>query len=309
MAGQRCRHHLFALPPRPRGRRRAPLPTPKHIALWAFSLFGRAGAWRSNGEEALHAHAHGSAAHTHSTDDLLARRSTASHGDTRWKQTKTAARARRYAGLAAVLAEAPGFPGSGIREPPQVQAHREITRAVPAALRPRPDSLAHLQAADGEDAADLDGPAYARLAPWGVGGSQSQSRNRPRRHARLTKKSKSHSKRSTKSHSSGTSSTLASPPPISRSFPHPHSGATEFGAFTGGLASVENDFDGTPGGCSTFNDEAAEGVEETEVVREALPSPELSRGAGGFRFRNGGGTRMGMGGFSDVPLPFGDPSG
>ncbi|KAJ7881704.1 hypothetical protein B0H14DRAFT_1498062 [Mycena olivaceomarginata] len=33
--------------PGPRGRRRAPPRTSKHIGLWAFSLFGRAGAWRS----------------------------------------------------------------------------------------------------------------------------------------------------------------------------------------------------------------------------------------------------------------------
>jgi hypothetical protein len=81
------------------------------------------------------------------------------------------------------------------------------------------------------------------------------------------------------------------------------------GAFTSGFASVEDDFDGTPGEFSTFNDEAAEGVKEAEVVREALPSPGLSRGAGGLRFGNGGGNGMGMGGFRGVPPPFGDPSG
>ncbi|KAJ7754296.1 hypothetical protein B0H14DRAFT_3166500 [Mycena olivaceomarginata] len=88
-------------------------------------------------------------------------------------------------------------------------------------------------------------------------------RNRAPRHAR-PKKSKS--KRTTESKSSATSSTLASPPPTSASFPHGvcDSGVyadppTELGAFTSGTRGVEDDFDGTPGGFSTFNDEAAKG--------------------------------------------------
>jgi hypothetical protein len=44
---------------------------------------------------------------------------------------------------------------------------------------------------------------------------------------------------------------------------------TELGAFISGTRGVEDDFDGTPGGFSTFNDEAAKGEEEAEVVREA----------------------------------------
>ncbi|KAJ7780430.1 hypothetical protein B0H14DRAFT_3164163 [Mycena olivaceomarginata] len=105
---------------------------------------------------------------------------------------------------------------------------------------------------------------------------------------------KSKSKRTTKSKSSATSSTLASPPPTSPSFPHGvrdsplRDSGVEFGAFTSGGA--EDEFDGTPGGFgSSFGVEVeAEAEAEPEVLREALPSPGLSRGAGGFRFGGGG---------------------
>jgi hypothetical protein len=75
-----------------------------------------------------------------------------------------------------------------------------------------------------------------------------------------------------------------------RDFPLRDSGV-EFGAFA--VASAKDDFDGTPGGFdSNFGVEAEA---EAEVLREALPSPGLSRGADGFRFSGGGGK--GMGGF------------
>ncbi|KAJ7309474.1 hypothetical protein DFH08DRAFT_944205 [Mycena albidolilacea] len=43
--------------------------------------------------------------------------------------------------------------------------------------------------------------------------------------------------------------------------------------------------------------EVGAGERGAEVVREALPSPGLSRGAGGFRFGNGSGNGMGTDGF------------
>ncbi|KAJ7834817.1 hypothetical protein B0H14DRAFT_2590708 [Mycena olivaceomarginata] len=173
---------------------------------------------------------------------------------------------------------------------------------------PAPDALAQLQDADDEDAADLDRLAYARWAPRPMGGSQSQWRSSGRSsgsgsgalpyspvgeiaYAGMPGPKKSKSKRTTKSKSSATSSTLASPPPSATSFPHGvrdsplRDSGMEFGAFTSGGA--EDEFDGTPGGFdSSFGVEAEA---EPEVVREALPSPGLSRGAGGFRFGGGAG--------------------
>ncbi|KAF8177711.1 hypothetical protein K438DRAFT_1845065 [Mycena galopus ATCC 62051] len=253
--------------------------------------------------------------------------SSASQGVSEGGETDLERRARRKARkemrrLAAALAEAPhtpdsgefeGFPGSGDLPP---AAHRGIPAPFLQLSSAPPDALAHLQAADDDEAADLDGLAYARLAPRAMGSSQSQSRSSGRSSGsgsgapyspvgvgdgsydgqRKKSKSKSKSKRSNKSQSSATSSTLASPPPTSSGFPHTmrdsdanvRDSAIEvddsFGAFA--HAQADEDFDGTPGGfTSTF------GVgEEAEVVREALPSPGLSRGGGGFRF---GGAKMG----------------
>ncbi|KAJ7712895.1 hypothetical protein B0H14DRAFT_2645061 [Mycena olivaceomarginata] len=188
--------------------------------------------------------------------------------------------------LAAALAEAPGAPtefegflGSGSGEPLQVQVHRGIPVPFLQLSAPAPDSHLHPQvhAEDDEDAAaDPDGLTYACLAPWGMETA----------HVGMPRLKKSKSKHATKSKCSATSSTLASPPPYVTSFPHspsfPHDSGVEFGAF----AVAQDDFDGTPGGLSTFPDEL--GVEadvagdagEAEVVRDALPSPGLSRGAG-----------------------------
>ncbi|KAJ7319306.1 hypothetical protein DFH08DRAFT_1035013 [Mycena albidolilacea] len=206
--------------------------------------------------------------------------------------------------LAAARAEAPHtptefevFPESGELPP---APHKDIPAPFLhlSAPGPAPDALAHLQAAEDEGAADLNGLAYrAVVGEWEWSAVLTCGRNRLRRHAQAQK---SKSKRITKSKSSATSSTLASPPPTSASFPHGvrDSGVyadspTEFGPFTSGTGGVEDEFDGTPGGFdSSFGVEADA---EPEVAREALPSPGLSRGAGGFRFGGGGGK--GMGGF------------
>ncbi|KAJ7754278.1 hypothetical protein B0H14DRAFT_3166498 [Mycena olivaceomarginata] len=337
----------------PRGRKRAPPRTPKHMSLWGFNVFGRArGVALEGGDDALHARPHplasgpaaGNAAAAgkrtkrrgaqHSTDDLLAR-AALDAGPTQLKdghadtpvESDHERRARRKARkemrrLAAALAEAPhtptefeGFPGSGELPPAPHKGIPAPFLHLPA-LGPAPDALAQLQAADDEDAADLDGLAYARLAPRPMGGSQSQSRSSGRSsgsgsgappyspvgeiaYVGMPRPKKSKSKRSTKSKSSATSSTLASPPPTSPSFPHGvrdsplRDSGVEFGAFTSGGA--EDEFDGTPGGFDSNFGVEAEVEAEPEVLREALPSPGLSRGAGGFRFSGGGGK--GMGGF------------
>ncbi|KAK7050230.1 hypothetical protein R3P38DRAFT_3387068 [Favolaschia claudopus] len=203
------------------------------------------------------------------------------------------------------------------------------TNAPPSALetlRASNDAaLADLRfSAEEADEADLDGVVYARLTPRGGGGGGSRSSGRssnsgsgmggqmpyspiagahPDSTALPPKKSKSKrdkSSRTSKSKSSATSSTLASlsPPPSatrgsfvaakhrdSEEFVKEQEGFAkeEFGAF----AQEEEEFDGTPGGFS-FGD-----VEEVRVVREALPSPGLSRANSG----GGGGFGAGMGGF------------
>ncbi|KAK7059964.1 hypothetical protein R3P38DRAFT_3252197 [Favolaschia claudopus] len=178
--------------------------------------------------------------------------------------------------------------------------------------------------AEEADEADLDGVVYARLAPRSGAGGGSRSSGRssnsgsgmggqmpyspiggahPDSTTLPPKKSKSKrdkSSRTSKSKSSATSSTLASlsPPPSATrgSFvaaKHRDSEEfvkqqEEFGTFAHAHAE-EEEFDGTPGGFS-FGD-----VEEVRVVREALPSPGLSRAnsnSGG-----GGGFGAGMGGF------------
>ncbi|KAJ7824198.1 hypothetical protein B0H14DRAFT_3874946 [Mycena olivaceomarginata] len=223
------------------------------------------------GDEALHAHAHvsakstdaaaagkhrtskrrGSAAHTHSTDDFLAR-TALDAGPTQLKDTKPRCAHRKVRKgmrrLAAALVEAPGTPtefegfsGSGELPP---APHKAIP--APFLQLPDADALAHLQAAEDKDAADLD--AYARLAPSGAGGSQSQSRSSGR--------SSGSGSGAPYSPVEAMSSTLVSPPPSSASafFPHSPSFAhpardsgVEFGAFTGGVREGD-DFDGTPGG-------------------------------------------------------------
>jgi hypothetical protein len=73
----------------------------------------------------------------------------------------------------------------------------------------------------------------------------------------------------------------------------------EFGAFAHAHAGEEDDFDGTPGGLDSFGAESESEAFAAEMAgfsREALPSPGLSRGGGGFGFGANEGAR-GMGGF------------
>ncbi|KAJ7712903.1 hypothetical protein B0H14DRAFT_675847 [Mycena olivaceomarginata] len=100
-----------------------------------------------------------------------------------WKRTTSAVRAtrhaRRYAGSQLRRRRIPR-PSSkdslGVGAPGAAQRHTCAVLHL-SASGPAPDALAHLQAAEDEDAAHLDGLAYARLAPRPVGGSQSQSRS------------------------------------------------------------------------------------------------------------------------------------
>ncbi|KAJ6562390.1 hypothetical protein B0H19DRAFT_1144357 [Mycena capillaripes] len=396
----------------PRGRRRPPPRTPRHIALWGFNLFGTgrrgAGVALEGGDEALHGpNSHpntstaangtadastprrskrrGSAAGHSSTSDLFAR-AALEPAPTQLQDVTEAdieRRARRKARkemrkLAAALAadadaenpsspSHPGFEGA----PPEFHGHPHLNltfhpapvphRGIPSPFLPHPPPQ---DAAQDDDEADLDGMAYARLAPRPTNGSQSQSASRSSGRSSnsgasasaspygytgvgqaqgivyvgmpapspitKTKKTKSKSSgRSAKSKSSATSSTLASPPPSATSFsvPAPRGGGKdedEFGPFaaagggeeefdgTPGGFSVppttafeeEEDFDGTPGGLSSPSppyspfdaDEAQTQIKiHMQVPREALPSPGLSRGGGGFNFSAGG--ARGMGGF------------
>ncbi|KAJ7309480.1 hypothetical protein DFH08DRAFT_1049846 [Mycena albidolilacea] len=227
------------------------------------------------------------------------------HADTP-VETDHERRARRKAckemrRLAAGLAEAPhtltgfeGFPGSG-ELPPAPHKGIPVPFLHLSAPGPAPDALTHLQAAENEDAAGLDGLVRSS----GSGSGVPYSPVGEVAYVGMPRPKKSKSKRSTKSKSSATSSTLASPPPTSPSFPHGvrdsplRDSGVEFGAFTGGGA--EDEFDGTPGGFDSNFGVEAEAEAEPEVLREALPSPGLSRGAGGFRFGGGGGK--GIGGF------------
>ncbi|KAJ7309478.1 hypothetical protein DFH08DRAFT_1049836 [Mycena albidolilacea] len=320
--GTSSKGHLAALPPRPPKRRHAPPHIPKHLALYGFSLFGRA---RSEGvDNALHA-APATGRHRwskRSTGDLLAwaaldaeptQLTDVSAADVAWRSTAyadtnvetdqrpprapqgthaDAAACSRARGGAGYAHRVRGLPRQREWGAPTYRTQGDTSPPFLQLSTPAPGAHLHLQAhaEDDEDAAvDLDGLAYARLAPRGVGGSQSQSCSSGRSsgsgsrascspveeiaHIGMPRPTKSKSKRTTKSKSSATSSTLTSPPPSSASFPHGvrDSGVyadspAEFGAFTSGTGGVEDDFDGTPGGFSTSNDEAAEGIEEAEVV-------------------------------------------
>ncbi|KAJ6553502.1 hypothetical protein DFH09DRAFT_1366144 [Mycena vulgaris] len=289
----------------PRGRRRAPPRTPKHIAFFGFNLFGSgrvklpvddaadplhrppagANAARSRRAEALE-----------STTNLLSR-AALDAGPEQLSGEDIERRARRRARkemrrLAAAVAqqEQPrpddfeGFPGNG--SPLTPSAHR----GIPAPF------LASAQ--DDEDAADLDGATYARLAPRGgsAGGSRSSGSGSGvgAEYEREPKKTK---KRSTKSKSSTTSSTLHSPREEEfGAFALPEGtlqafdgslGAGDFdgtsGGFDGTPGGFDGGFDGTPGGF-------AGGFASEGFAREALPSPGLSAGRG-FGFGDGGSNK------------------
>ncbi|KAJ7802596.1 hypothetical protein B0H14DRAFT_1658122 [Mycena olivaceomarginata] len=211
MAGQRCRHHLFALPPRPRGRRCAPA----HVEAPSAESTARVSA--------------GGAPHTPTA------RTTSSRGvppppteTPPWKQTKTAAHARRYAGSPLCSRRRQVRPSSFKDSPAAGFGSRRRCRHTGRSPRrscssPPPPGLSSTPT--GGRRRGRSGPRRAGVrAPGaaGVGGSQSQSRSSGRssgsgseiRNGWLyspvgeiayvglparPKKSKSHSKRSTKS--------------------------------------------------------------------------------------------------------------
>ncbi|KAJ7339796.1 hypothetical protein DFH08DRAFT_812181 [Mycena albidolilacea] len=109
----------------------------------------------------------GSAAHTHSTDDLLAHIALDA-GPTQLKDV-----------IAATSRSVPPPPtGAPVETDQDRCTHRKVhkkMRQLNAALAEVPDALAHLQAAEDRDTADLD--AYAHWAPRGWAG-HSRSRGR-----------------------------------------------------------------------------------------------------------------------------------
>ncbi|KAJ7703746.1 hypothetical protein B0H17DRAFT_1194219 [Mycena rosella] len=279
----------------PRGRRRPPPRTPRHIALWGFSLFESGRPERARAD--------------------LCRRA----------RRRARKEMQRFAAAAASHSphsphtEFEGFPGSGGPATPSPSAHR----GIPAPFLPQPPAIqsgSQSQANTQRAAADFDGLSYARLAPRAsaAGGSGSRSSGRssnsgsgagysasaagyecvgaPRYVGGKKKRSKS-GRRGTKCKSSATSSTLASPR------------AEEFGAFASagplksptafeGAALEEggDDFDGTLGfsareGAPSFAEGAFDGVPGSldGLPREALSSPGLSRGFSRGRGKSGGG--------------------
>ncbi|KAJ7309469.1 hypothetical protein DFH08DRAFT_1049818 [Mycena albidolilacea] len=289
-----------------RDRRRAPPRTPKHISLWGFNVFGRTrGVALEGGDDALHARPHppasGDAAAAGkrtkrrgarstlkdvSAADVARRArsgSTASqgHADTPWKQTTSAVRAARRARRCVgsqprsrrrrIPDRVRGIPLEWGAPTGAAQRH---TRAVLATVRP---ARTLWRSCRRQTTKTQQAPPYSPVGEIAYVG--------------MPRPKKSKSKRTTKSKSSATSSTLASPSPTTPFFPHGvrdsplRDSGVEFGA--------EDEFDGTPGGFdSNFGVEAEA---EPEVLRGALPSPGLSRGAGGFRFGSGGGK--GISGF------------
>ncbi|KAJ7123003.1 hypothetical protein C8R44DRAFT_159900 [Mycena epipterygia] len=168
----------------PRGRRRPPPRTPRHIALFGFSLFGRPPVRLDNtAPDPLHGHAPIPARRPsqNSTADLLAAAARDGAPPESLSDADIERRARRRARkemrrLAAAVAaqdgaEFEGFPGSGGGAP-----------RIPAPFLPPPPSTQAQEARDAadDDEADLDGLSYARLAPRsgpGAGGSRSSGRS------------------------------------------------------------------------------------------------------------------------------------
>ncbi|KAJ7923831.1 hypothetical protein B0H13DRAFT_2266947 [Mycena leptocephala] len=219
-------------------------------------------------------------------------------------------RARRKARKAMRAASSPALEGAGeegfdgfLGTP---FLHVQLSPSPSASAPPPPlANVAHIHAEEDDDAVDLDGGAYARLAPRPTGGSHSGSRSSgrssgsgsggvPYSHSPIgayigtvkPKKTRTRT-RAAKSKSSATSSTLASPPPTPSStapgfgFPNaqtlrkgdgfPHA-LEEYGlgAFTQVTPDGDGDeFDGTPGGG---------GFEAIQFVIRwmAIPFPALS---------------------------------
>ncbi|KAJ7504343.1 hypothetical protein B0H11DRAFT_1905586 [Mycena galericulata] len=237
----------------PRGRRRPPPRTPRHIALWGFSLFGtHKHIALPDADDALHSRPPRRREDNNSTDRLLADAG-AGPAPRELADADIERRARRRARkemrrLARAAAQA--YPSDG---PPGLPQDDPDRRGIPAPFlfaSPPPgleaagaDALAHLRAQDDDDDADLDGGMYARLAPrsgpGGTGGSRSSGRSsnsgsnsnsNPTSNNYADANANAHvgpfvpprtksrsgkkgGKRSTKSGSSATSSTLASPSP------------------------------------------------------------------------------------------------
>ncbi|KAJ7302845.1 hypothetical protein DFH08DRAFT_826306 [Mycena albidolilacea] len=164
-----------------------------------------------------------------------------------WKQTKTAARARSYAG---------------------------------SPLRSR-----RRQAADDEDAADLDELAYTRLTPRGKSPTSACPSDQKEK-IPLQTEHEVPVERDKLDARVPTPDLLVFPPFARQRGAQALATETKFGAFVSGVASVEDDFDGTPGGFLTFHDKAAEGVEEAEVRGEVEKGGgELGAGAARYLFR------------------------
>ncbi|KAJ7309487.1 hypothetical protein DFH08DRAFT_899393 [Mycena albidolilacea] len=128
-----------------------PMPTPSLCtAISARGPQTRAPRARRR-DEALHAHAH--VGPILLTPPLLGSTTRVSAGGAPHTST---ARTTEIHRLAAALTEAPGtsidfegFPGSGIRELPWVQAHRGVPAPFLQLSAPAPDALAHLHSVPG----------------------------------------------------------------------------------------------------------------------------------------------------------------
>ncbi|KAJ7446617.1 hypothetical protein FB451DRAFT_1567823 [Mycena latifolia] len=233
----------------PRGRRRAPPRTPRHIALWGFNLFG-SGRGRGvqlpadgdGADDPLHRAATGTADPLQRSGSGRSAEDAQPLDDADIERRRARKEMRRLAkAVAQQDADAADFAAGAGGSPLTPSAHRGIPAPFlpgPAPLPPAPsaDALARMQAQDDDDAADLDGGACARLAPRGPGGGTGGSRSSGRSsssgsgagyergssapysplgpHAGADSplaKPPRKSKRSKKSKSSATSSTLASP--------------------------------------------------------------------------------------------------
>ncbi|KAF7292192.1 hypothetical protein MIND_01246500 [Mycena indigotica] len=170
----------------PRGRRRVPPKTPRHISLWGWNLFGSGrakGAVRLEGEEGTPGDRRSlGLTRSGSTTDLLASaaqdaqpRELTEADVERRAQRRARKEMRRMAkavarSLPSESSDPPSLPGTpGYAGIPAPFLHVETAPPQP---QPTPIPL------DDDDEADLDGLSYARRAPrLSAGGSQTQSRS------------------------------------------------------------------------------------------------------------------------------------
>ncbi|KAF7307800.1 hypothetical protein MKEN_01140100 [Mycena kentingensis (nom. inval.)] len=267
----------------PRGRRRVPPKTPRHISLWGYSLFGKgkdtAGVKLPDGDsDPLHRSTRRrNTGPSSSTTDLLAAAASEPVPE-QLTEEDVERRARRKARKEMKrMAKAVAAQQSNLHDPNMpLSGHPRIPAPFLHISTPSISNLPHLE---DDDEADLDGLSYARrptASGLSASGSQTHSRssgrssgsgsNRPyipaspipysstaaapggppipKTHKSSSRSKKSTSdRRSTRSKSSATSSTLASP--SAATFPTPSPlGREDFGAY----AKVQPEFDGTPGG-------------------------------------------------------------